>query len=453
MRRATTNWNATVVAGFGLLLALTTCGSAPGAVLKVGSGGDYARPEEAVAAAQPGDVIEIHPRADNAPYKGVAVLVRTPGLTIRGVPAEGEATVPISGEGFTYSGRGSTPRAIFQFNPGADGCVLSRLELFGAHNSTHNGAGVRINQANRVTIEDCDIHDNDMGVMSNGDGTLQRGRAQVFRRCRIHHNGDFDHPGYNHNLYLGGTSVLLQFCEIHHSLTGHNVKSRAHQTWAEYCYIHDSANREFDLVDAADTAAPASHAVLLGNIIVKDPQCRGNRAVIHFGQDGGGDHDGTIFLAYNTILTPFISPVVELSAPKTAAHWYGNLVTALEAEPGRQRLVAVRNGASLDNVTGRDNWFDGGFADALRAGFSDRGNVVTHLRRELFVDRQEVDFTLRPEIADSVDVRPEVAALELPELVGFEDVDRIRPLGARYRHPAAGGKPEDDGTALPGAVR
>ena len=236
---------------------------------------------------QPGDVILIYPREGGQPYEKTAVFVRQKDLTFRGVPAKGAKYVKISGKGFDYSGAGSTPRAIFQFNPGTDGCALEGFELSAAHNDSHNGAGVRINQANHVTVRNCSIHDNDMGIMSNGDGSLTAAVNQRIEHCEIHHNGDPADPGYNHNLYLGGTSVTLRFCEVHHSLTGHNVKSRAHHTRVEYCYIHDSANREFDLVDAADTAQPDSHAVLLGNVIVKDPQCAGNRTAIHFGQDGG----------------------------------------------------------------------------------------------------------------------------------------------------------------------
>ncbi len=206
------------------------------------------------------------------PYERTAVYVRQERLTFRAVPAEGSRWVKVDGSGFDYSGRGSTPRAIFQFNAGTDHCVLEGFELCGAHNDSHNGAGVRINQANHVIVRNCSIHDNDMGIMSNGDGSPERGVNQLIEFCEIHHNGDPADPGYNHNLYLGGTSVTLRFCEVHSSLTGHNVKSRAHHNRVEYCYVHDSANREFDLVDAADTARPDSHAVLLGNIIVKAPQ-------------------------------------------------------------------------------------------------------------------------------------------------------------------------------------
>ena len=248
----------------------------------------------------------------------------------------------ISGKGFNYSGAGSTPRAIFQFNPGADGCVLDGFELTAAHNDSHNGAGVRINGSNNVTVRNCAIHNNDMGVMSNGDGSATKAVNQRIERCQIHHNGDPSQPGYNHNLYLGGTSVTLRFCEVNSSLTGHNVKSRAHYTRVEYCYIHDSANREFDLVDAADTARPESDAVLLGNIIVKSPQCKGNRAVIHFGQDGGKERDGTLYMAFNTVVTPFASAVVELSTPKAKAVMVGNLVSDGGHRQDNQTLAVVR---------------------------------------------------------------------------------------------------------------
>ena len=96
----------------------------------------------------------------------------------------------------------------------------------------------------------------------------------------------------------------------------------------EYCYIHHSANREFDLVNAAETARPESDAVLLGNIIAKDPKCSGNRTVIHFGQDGGKPHNGTLHLTFNTIVTPFVAPVVELSTAEAKAELLGNVVAS-----------------------------------------------------------------------------------------------------------------------------
>ncbi len=403
-------------------------------VLQVGPEKTFARIEDAVAAARPGDVIEVHALADDAPYETPAVLVRKPRLTIRGVPAEGRKYVPVSGKGFEYSGRGSTPRAIFQFDPGADDCTLVGFSLSGAHNSSHNGAGVRINQANGVTIRDCEIHHNDMGIMSNGDGTIRRGRGQRIVQCHIHHNGDFEHPGYNHNLYLGGTSVALLFCEVDHSLTGHNVKSRAHQMLVAYCYVHDSANREFDLVDAEDTTAPESHAVLLGNIIVKDPQCRGNRTTIHFGQDGGRNRDGTLYAAFNTIVTPFVSPVVDLSAPGARAVLYGNFVTAAGRPAGNQQAVHARAGAALSGVQATMNWFDGRFRESFPANLAEN-NLFTTLRQTPFSASEGPVFRLRPELVADLPVRPRPDAVTLPTLIGLETECKWPAMAYRYLHP------------------
>jgi hypothetical protein len=92
------------------------------------------------------------------------------------------------------------------------------------------------------------------------------------------------------------------------------------------CYVHDSANREFDLVDAkGDTSVPGSDAILGGNVIVKARRGGGNRGVIHFGQDGGQEHDGTLWLVHNTIMTPFVSPVIQLSAAKARAECHRNI--------------------------------------------------------------------------------------------------------------------------------
>ena len=155
------------------------------ATLEAGPGKRFQRIEEANARAQAGEVILVYPLGGDQPYQTTAVFVRQRRLTFRGMPSEGSRWVKISGKGFDYSGRGSTPRAIFQFNPGADDGVLEGLELADAHNGSQNGAGVRINQANQVTIRNCSIHDNDMGIMSNGDGVPRIRREEGTARSSI----------------------------------------------------------------------------------------------------------------------------------------------------------------------------------------------------------------------------------------------------------------------------
>jgi hypothetical protein len=420
------------VAVFVLCSALAPC--VPAATLEVGPGKRFARIEEANAHARPGDVILVYPRDHDLPYERTAVFVRQTRLTFRAAPAP--RRVSISGQGFNYSGQGSVPRAIFQFNRGTDHCVLEGFELTGAHNGSHNGAGVRINQANHITIRNCEIHHNDMGIMSNGDGTEETGVDQRIEHCQIHHNGDPADPGHNHNLYLGGTSATLSFCDVHSSLTGHNVKSRAHHTRIQYCYVHHSSNREFDLVDGADTARPESHAVLVGNIIVKDPQCPGNRGVIHFGQDGGKEHDGTIHLLLNTIVTPHISPVLELSAANAKARLLGNLVSNGGVRQRGQRLLAVRGGAGLASIGGHHNWLRGDFEGESGTTLDARTNPMQRIDAPLFGDPARHDYRLRQEARSPLDVVLSPTDLALPPVPGAARAREDVPGSWQYRHPA-----------------
>ena len=326
----------------GLPLSATT--------LEVGDGKPFVRIEAAVAQAKPDDEIVVHPKNDGTPYCQPALLIRTAKLTIR--TADAKTPVVLDGEGYNYSGIGSVPRAIFQFNPGADGCTLDGFTLINARGSSNNGAGVRINEANDITIRNCVIRNNDMGIMSNGEVAKQSGARQLIEQCTISDNGTLKDPGYNHNLYLGGTSVTVRNCEVARSVTGHNVKSRAHQNYIIGCRIHDSNNREFDLVDAVGTTdAPGSDSFLINNTIVKDPKGAGNRTVIHFGWEGKAVRNGSIWLIGNTICTPFTSPVVEVSSGHGAVF----IDNVIEDGGARQAGVLVSLKDQTTKVSGKEN--------------------------------------------------------------------------------------------------
>ena len=339
-----------------VMLAAFSPASAFSHVLKVGPGRPFNSIANAVAAARPGDVIKVWPLGGDRAYRRTAVEVTTSGLTIEsGIRGK---FVKINGAGFNYSGRGAVPRAIFQFNPGANHCVLRGFALYGAHNHSFNGAGVRMNAANNVLVSHCYIHGNDMGIMSNGDLRHGTGADQRIEFCHITRNGSHKDPGYNHNLYLGGTSALIRGCNISHALTGHDIKSRCHITWIEYCYVHGSNNREFDLVDdKVNTAAPGSDAVILGCVISKG-RGNGNHQVIHFGQDGGGAHNGTLFVIHNTIRTPWPGPVFVMSASGAHISCCDNKIIGPR---GRVSLTLFVHGAKADHFSGNGNWLSAGY--------------------------------------------------------------------------------------------
>lgn len=306
------------------------------ATWEVGDDKPFQRIEEAVARAKSGDEVIVYPKNDESPYRQPSILVRTAHLTIR--TADPQKTIVLDGEGFVYSGVGSVPRAIFQFDPAANGCTLEGFTLIHARNNSFNGAGIRINQANDVTIRNCHIRDNDMGIMSNGEAEKTTGARQIIEKCVITDNGTKKDPGYNHNLYLGGTSVTVRNCEIARAVTGHNLKSRAYLNYIIDNRIYDSVNRELDLVDAEGTTdIPGSDSFLIGNIITKSPQNTGNKTVLHFGKDGRAAHNGTVWLIRNTIRTSFISPVVDVSSGRGVVF----LDNVVEDNGANQRGVLV----------------------------------------------------------------------------------------------------------------
>ncbi len=285
------------------------------ATLRVGPEQPFSSIEAAVKAAKPGDQIVV----SAGTYSRVAVLIDKPRLSIF---AEGE--VKLIGTDFDYSGVGSVPRAIIQLQPSASNCQITGFDLSGAHNTSHNGAGFRINGANDVTISNCHIHGNDMGIMSNEtSGNLKSCSRLKIEHCEIDSNGDRSDPGYNHNLYLGGDSVYILECNIHHAVTGHNVKSRAHYTEIRSSFIHDSANRECDFVESAETVPLNSNAAILGCVIAKDPNCSGNRGTINFGKEKG-TRNGSLYLIDNEISSPFQTAFVTITSDASLVYAYKN---------------------------------------------------------------------------------------------------------------------------------
>lgn len=337
-------------------LALCSFVTARAETLTVGPGRMYPRPEEANAGARDGDVIEVYPASGDGVYRQVALRivrsrVRWVGMGQRGRP------VVLDGSDFDYSGRGRTPRAVIQIEPGTRDVSIVNFEIRGAVNASHNAAGIRINQADGVTIDRCHLHHNQMGIMSNG-GPDGLATAQLIRNCIIHDNGDPADPGYNHNLYLGGDSVVMAGCTVFSSTTGHNVKSRARFNLFAFNHVYHSANREFDVVDSEASARQGADAIWIGNLIEKSDATCGNTNVIHFGQDRGGVRQGTACLINNTIITPHAGAVIRLSSPSTTARLVNNVIF------NRRQTQAplLDDAAPGTRITGDCNWLSAAYA-------------------------------------------------------------------------------------------
>ncbi len=320
----------------GMLFLVTTMASA--AVYEVGAGKSYTT-IAAVPTLVAGDTVNIHAGTYNEVKRWSASGTSGSPITIRGIGA----TRPlIDATGKSVSGSGSVPRAVFQIE--GSHVLIENLELANADNG-NNGAGIRITGgATNVTIRNCRIRHNDMGMMSDHcDVVLVEG-------CEIDHNGTVDFSGYSHNLYMGGNSITVRGCHIHSATHGQNVKSRAHFTALLYNRIENSQDGEVGLVDAPDTTTANSNAVMIGNVIISKNRGSGwnSSRFVLFGAESGNAHNGTLYFINNTCIAGVASNTF-----LTTSHADADLVARNNVFSGSNSLVSLTAGAT---AIGSGNW-------------------------------------------------------------------------------------------------
>ena len=265
---------------------------ASAATLKVGAGKTYAKPCDAVAAAQANDIIEIDPGT----YTDTCSINKA-GLTLRGV--NGRPKIDLTG------GTPSGQKGIYVID--ADGVTLENLELTGAQISTgagENGAGIRI-EATNLTVRGCYIHDNQDGILG---APLQPGGTLLIESSEFAHNGMGngcdDGNGCTHNLYIGPNfdKVTFQYNYSHSLATdtpdkGHLFKSRAQSNYVLYNRFTGEGDS-----DSYEIEFPQGGlAVVVGNMVEK-PSSSGNGNLVAYGLEGLKNADSRIFVVNNTLV-------------------------------------------------------------------------------------------------------------------------------------------------------
>jgi hypothetical protein len=325
-------------AAFALALAawLAAEVSARAATYQVGPGRPY-HTVGSLPALSAGDVVEIDPATYHEVKRWTRAGTAAQPIIVRGV---GAARPIFDATDQNVDGALPHPRAVFQVE--ADHIILENLEFQNARNG-NNGAGVRVTGGHHVTVRNCRITRCDMGLMCD------RNRNLLIEASEIVSNGVTLHDGYSHNLYLGGESATVRGCYIRDALCGQNFKSRAHYTELLYNYIADSQDGEVGLVDAAETAAPNSHAVMIGNLIISKARLRGYNAgrFIQFGQDCGGQHHGILY-AFNNTFIAGDGRIQFLSANATNA----TIVAHNNVFHGSDQIVGTTGGG----ISGSNNW-------------------------------------------------------------------------------------------------
>ncbi|HYE05776.1 MAG TPA: hypothetical protein VEL07_09700 [Planctomycetota bacterium] len=324
--------------------------AATAAVHDVGPGQTYTT-IASVPALAPGDEVRIHSGTYHEVRRWRDVGTAANPIIIRGV---GPTRPVIDATGLNTSGSLPHPRAAFQIE--GSYITVERLEFRNAANASDNGAGVRIATFTTTVLgtvlRDCLITGNQMGIMSGQcDDTL-------IESCEIAYNGS---DQYAHNCYLGGGATRVVGCWIHHAIQGQNFKTRGHYTELLYNRIEASSDGEVGLVDAAETDAPHSNALMVGNVIISAARgpSQNQGKFINFGQDVGGHHHGTLYAYNNTFIAA--DPRIRFFTCQTAD---ASLVASGNVFVGSANIVE----GAWGTVAGARNWMANGAI--IPAGFT-----------------------------------------------------------------------------------
>jgi len=274
-----------VIVSIGTLATLLVATGAHAATRTVGPGKTYAKPCEAIAAAQAGDVIEVDAAGT---YDGDHCSWSTDNLTVRGV--NGRAKI----DGGKDPANVAAQKGIFVI--GAPNATIENFELSGAvTNAGGNGAGIRHEGVN-LTVRGCYFHDDQNGILGN-PSAANTGEVLI-ENSEFDRNGAGD--GYTHNMYLGHyAKFTLRHSYTHGAKVGHLVKSRALEN-------HILSNR---ITDEAGTTASyeinlpnAGLSFVIGNLIEQSSTSE-NPAIIDYASESDGmNPDHHLFVVNNTIV-------------------------------------------------------------------------------------------------------------------------------------------------------
>ena len=258
---------------------------ATAATLQVGPGKPYDRVSEALAAASPGDVIEVDP----GEYVDDVATITTGDLTIRGVGGTRphlRATQPIA-----------NLKGIFAIEVGTGPIVVEGLEFSGAfiEGNGDNAAGIRM-QGESLVVRDCYFHDNQNGILSGGTPDYDI----TIESSEFGHNGN-PGSGQEHNVYVSGDTRLFVFRGnySHHAYSGHTLKSRARETHILYNRFSDEAEGSSSyLIDLPN----GNLAYVIGNVIQQGPMAENTGSLLRYNAEDAAGPDNRLFVVHNTFV-------------------------------------------------------------------------------------------------------------------------------------------------------
>jgi hypothetical protein len=263
-----------------LLLGLVPA-SAEGATTRVvGPGRPYAKPCQAIAAAAPGDTVQID-AAGNGSYDGDVCATSVPHLTIEGF--NGRARIDAAG-------RSSGGKAIWVLS-GANTTVRN-VELSGATVPDRNGAAIRVEGDGDLRLIRSYIHGNQDGILVTGSTSTE----VVVERSEFAGNGAGD--GQSHNIYVARAhSFTMRYSYSHGARVGHLVKSRAVVNDISYSRLtgeNGTSSYELDIPDGGATR-------VVGNVIQQGSATE-NSAMLAYAAESARNPGSRLSVVNNTFV-------------------------------------------------------------------------------------------------------------------------------------------------------
>lgn len=255
--------------------SLTIGPAAGGRVLTVGTGKEYATLAAAVAASQNGDTIEVQAGTYVNDFAHITTNISIEGV---GGMAVFEATESIpNGKGILVT----------------DGNVtISNLEFTGAKVTDDNGAGIR-QQTGDLILDNDYFYNNQEGLLAGADPNSNI----LITNTEFDHNGDGS--GFTHNLYIGGkiNSLTIDDSYFHDAVVGHEIKSRAANTYIYNSRIDDLSGSASYSVDLPN----GGNAILADDVIQQGANSQ-NPHMVTYGEEGSLYANGSLQMYGNTLI-------------------------------------------------------------------------------------------------------------------------------------------------------
>jgi hypothetical protein len=227
---------------------------------------------QAAAAAQSGDTVQVQAGT----YTDFDVKWYADNLTIQAVGGP----VILNDSDYAISNQ----KGIFDIignNASVQGITFEYAHDSG--NNGHNYAGIR-DEGSVLTLDACTFLNNDDGLLVTPQTS---GVGDVLVEYSVFSNNGYG-DGYSHNMYINHVNAFtLEYSSTTDSDVGHDVKSRALNTYLLYNFIGDSGsgtNDQAALVDLPD----GGNSYLIGNVIHKGSSAA-NGTMIDSNVEGYGD--------------------------------------------------------------------------------------------------------------------------------------------------------------------